>query len=114
MPLSNITGKSSRKRPELSDFTRGVICGLSQHAKWTNTDISKELDIPRTTIGSIVQKYVKQGQTSVKPRSGRPKVLNERDEHHSGILVQRESFEPLRTQQQNLASITGNCNEESA
>lgn len=50
MPLSDITNKASRKQPELSDFTRGVIRGLSQPTKWTNTDISEELGIPYQKI----------------------------------------------------------------
>ncbi|GAA5817438.1 hypothetical protein MFLAVUS_010984 [Mucor flavus] len=73
MPLSDVTDKVSRRGPELSEFTRGVICGLSQHAKWTNTAISKEMGIPRSTIATIVQKFIKHGQTSVERRSGRPK-----------------------------------------
>ena len=106
MPLSDITNKTSRKGPELSDFTRGMICGLAQHAGWNNTEISRKLDIPRTTVGTIVKNFVTEGSTSVNPRSGRPKKLQERDERHLSLLIRREPFEPLGIHLQNLAACT--------
>ncbi|KAI9272212.1 hypothetical protein EDC94DRAFT_644915 [Helicostylum pulchrum] len=98
MPLSDITNKVSKRGKDLSDFIRRVICGLSQHANWNNTDISKELCIPRTTVVTVVKKSL----------PGRAKVLTERDERHLSLSVRREAFKPLDIHQQNLASITGN------
>ncbi|KAG1439973.1 hypothetical protein G6F56_012094 [Rhizopus delemar] len=70
--------------------------------------VDKELDIPRTTVGAIVQKFKNEGKSSVAPRTGRPKVFSARDERHLTLSVRRDCFEPLGIHQQNLASIVGN------
>ena len=106
MPLTDITNKVSRKSKELSDFDRGVICGLAEHAKWTGTQISKELGVPRTTVVTIIKKYRTEGITTVQPRPGRPAKLTARAEHHLTLLVRRDSFEPLSVHMQNLAKAT--------
>jgi hypothetical protein len=86
MPLSDITNKTSKKSSELDDFTRGMICGLVKHAKWSQADV-RELDISKQTISDVYRKFNKDGQTTTKPRSGRPKKLKERDERHLVINV---------------------------
>ncbi|KAG1454165.1 hypothetical protein G6F56_007390 [Rhizopus delemar] len=91
MPLSDITKRVPKKRQELSILL-----------------VDKELDIPRTTVGAIVQNLKNEGKTSVAPRTGRPKVLSARDERHLTLSVRRDCFELLGIHQQNLASIVGN------
>ncbi|KAI9267688.1 hypothetical protein EDC94DRAFT_646451 [Helicostylum pulchrum] len=72
------------------------------------TGINKELCIPRTTVVTVVKKFLNEGLTSAKPRPGCAKVLAERDERHLTLSVRREAFELLGIHQQTLASITGN------
>lgn len=75
MRPSNKTNIVSRRGADVSEFTRGLICGLSLHANWTNTAISRELGIPRTTV----KLFVSEGKTSAKSRLGLKKKLNERE-----------------------------------
>ena len=107
MPLSDITNKPHKKTKELSEFERGRICGLSVFGELNNAEISRRMDIPRTTVSGIVNAYKRDGQTTVKQRPGRPKKLSERAENHLNILVRREPFEPLGIHKDNLAKITG-------
>jgi hypothetical protein len=61
--------------PELSDFIKGVIIGLKKCGKSVR-GISKELNIPKSTIHSIL---TKKGGPANKKRSGRPSKLSDRD-----------------------------------
>lgn len=105
MVLEDITNKTSRKGPELSEFQRGRICGLSIDAGWNHSQISRELGIPRQTIDNIVKAFKENGQTRPKPRSGRPPILTGRDERHLCYFVQKEAFEPMTVHRENLAQI---------
>jgi transposase len=107
MPLSDITNKTSKKSAELDDFTRGMICGLVKHAKWSQADVVLELDIPKQTVSDVYRKFNKNGQTSTMPRSGRPKKLDERDERHLVINVRREPYDPLGIYLSQLQELKG-------
>jgi len=69
------------RRKELTDFERGEIVGLSRGG-FSYGNISKILDIPKSTVGVVVKKYNEERLTTTKPRSGRPKILSERDNRH--------------------------------
>jgi len=66
------------KSKELTDFERGKIVGL-HIGGFSIRKISEILKHPKSTVGDIVKKYNEQGLTSTLPRSGRPKILSERD-----------------------------------
>jgi len=67
------------KRKELSVFERGMIIGLHK-GKHGASDISKILNIPRTTCQHVITKFCEEGLTDVTSRSGRPPLLTERSE----------------------------------
>jgi transposase len=66
------------KRKELTDFERGEIVGLHK-AKIPQRKIAEILNHPKSTVGDVIKKYNEQGLTSTIPRSGRPKILTDRD-----------------------------------
>ena len=69
------------KRRELTDFERGKIVGLYKGG-FSQRNITKILDIPKSTVGEVIKKYNKVGLTTTVSCSGRPKVLSERDNRH--------------------------------
>lgn len=68
-----------KKNKELTVFERGMIIGLHKGDHGA-TDISRILDIPRTTCQSIIRKFCEDGLTDTLSRSGRPPLLTEREE----------------------------------
>ena len=75
MPLTNTPHKKTK---ELSEFKRGMICGLSVYGELNNAEISRRMDIPRTTVSDVVNAYKRDGQTTAKPRPGRPRKLSQK------------------------------------
>lgn len=73
--------EEKEERKELTDFERGEIVGLSRGG-FSYKNISIILGIPKSTVGVVVKNYNEQGLTTTKPRSGRPKILSERDNRH--------------------------------
>lgn len=69
------------KRRELTDFERGEIVGLHKGG-FSQKKITEILNFPKSTVGDIIKKYNELGLTSTIPRSGRPKILTERDKRH--------------------------------
>jgi hypothetical protein len=61
MPLSDITNKTSKKREELDDFTRGMICALAVMANWKQVDLCKKSNPSTFTVHNIVKKYKEEG-----------------------------------------------------
>src|SRR6185436_18205547 len=66
------------KGKELTDFERGEIISLYK-GKHTQKQIIDILKHPKSTVGDVIKKYNEQGLTTTLPRSGRPKILSERD-----------------------------------
>src|SRR6185436_7383414 len=66
------------KGKELTEFERGKIVDL-HIGKFSVRKIAKILNHPPSTVGEIIKKYNELGLTSTLPRSGRPKILSERD-----------------------------------
>ena len=67
------------KRRELTPFERGMIIGLHK-GNHKPTDISRILDIPRSTCTVVIKKFCEEGLTDTLSRSGRPPLLTEREE----------------------------------
>ena len=66
-------------RRELTSFERGMIIGLHK-GNHNASDISRILEIPRTTCRDVIKKFCEEGLTEVPSRSGRPPLLTEREE----------------------------------
>jgi transposase len=93
-PLRAISG-NSEARKELSPYIRGQIIayseiGLSPH------QISQKLEIPRRTVRDTITRNPERKDGESKSRSGRPKVLSERDIRHILALIRQEPFIPYR------------------
>ncbi|GBB94331.1 hypothetical protein RclHR1_23340002 [Rhizophagus clarus] len=85
------------KTRELTPFERGEIVGLYKGSH-NITNISKTLDIPRSTVNDVIVKWKKDGLTSSSPRPGRPPIMNDRDQWHLNRLIRddrQQSVEDL-------------------
>ncbi|XP_044203105.1 aminoacyl tRNA synthase complex-interacting multifunctional protein 1-like [Thunnus albacares] len=63
---------------ELSDFQRGTVVGCHL-CKKSVREISALLNLPRSTVSSVILKWKRGGITTALPRSGRPHKLKEED-----------------------------------
>ncbi|XP_035804260.2 uncharacterized protein LOC111568832 isoform X2 [Amphiprion ocellaris] len=63
---------------ELSDFQRGTVVGCYL-CKKSNREIAALLNLPASTISSVILKWKRGGITTALPRSGRPHKLKEQD-----------------------------------
>ncbi|CAI9543869.1 unnamed protein product, partial [Staurois parvus] len=70
---------------ELSEFKRGTVIGCHLSNK-SSREISLLLNIPRSTVRSIITKWKQLGTTATFPRSGRPHKMTERGQHRSHHL----------------------------
>ncbi|XP_035491887.2 aminoacyl tRNA synthase complex-interacting multifunctional protein 1-like [Scophthalmus maximus] len=61
---------------ELSDFQRGTVIGCHL-CKKSVREISAMLDLPRSTVSSVILKWKRGGITTALPRCGRPHKLKE-------------------------------------
>ena len=78
VPLSGISANIQRRR-ELSPYERGIIVGVSKTTD-SATVIAQLTKVPRTTIQSTLLIDSEHDEGTTKPRSGRPKIYDERDE----------------------------------
>lgn len=63
---------------ELSDFQRGTVVGCYL-CKKSNREIAALLNLPASTVSSVILKWKRGGITTALPRSGRPHKLKEED-----------------------------------
>ena len=68
----------SRKGAELSTETKELVVTLSQSVQ-NKAELSRLLNIPRTTITSVLGKYRRTGTVKTLTRSGRKKSFTNRD-----------------------------------
>jgi transposase len=68
-----------KTRRELTIFEREMIIGLHK-GNHGDSEISRILDIPRTTCQNVIKKFCEEGLTDALPRSERPLLLTEREE----------------------------------
>jgi len=64
-----------RKSCEISEFTRGEICGMKRF-KMTNREIAKELGVKEGVVQYTLAKVTKYGTAETRSRSGRPRKTN--------------------------------------
>ena len=69
------------QRRELSDFERGEIIGAWK-CKISERQIAEALNKPKSTVHNVISAYKKSNCEILPPRSGRPRVMTERDNHH--------------------------------
>lgn len=65
------------KSHELSEFQRGAVIGCHMSKK-SYREISTLLNIPKSTVSSIIAKWKELGTIATQPRSGRPRKMTER------------------------------------
>ena len=66
------------RNSELSDFQKGEIVGYQRNGR-SLKDISKELNIPKSTVAFVIKKWKMIGDCRNVLRSGRPKKLTDKD-----------------------------------
>jgi hypothetical protein len=76
-PSSKLYNETSRKSKELSTETKELVIKLYRK-KERKSYISDLLDIPWSTIGSVVKKYRSTGRVENQPRKGRRKLFTAR------------------------------------
>ena len=76
----------SRKGAELSTETKELIITLSESVK-NKAELSRMLNIPRTTITSVLSKYRRTGTVETLTRSGRKRSFTNRDRNALKRLV---------------------------
>ena len=94
----------SRKGAELSRATNKLIITLSEISVQNKAELSRMLNIPRTTITSVLSKYRRTGTVETLMRSGRKRSFTNRD---------RNAFKHLVKSNRRLTSqdITAKLNE---
>ncbi|KAK2918841.1 hypothetical protein Q8A73_003212 [Channa argus] len=70
--------KGMGRGEELSDFQRGTVVGCHLCNKSVR-EIAALLNLPRSTVSSVILKWKRGGITTALPRSGRPHKLKEED-----------------------------------
>ena len=95
------------KKRELSNFERAKIITLYED-NYLKRAISQKTGFGKTTIHNIISKYNKAGAITVAPRSGRPKILTERDKRHLKTIVVQNRREPTAKIHENFNISTGN------
>ena len=66
------------ERAELSDDTRGRIVGA--HLVGASIrKISEQLGVPKSTVSKTIIRFKRTGSAAVAPRTGRPRILSDRD-----------------------------------
>ena len=108
--MAPTTPKKKQKAPrkEYSPHTRGRVFSYWESGrkyKW----ISEELSVPTNSIPGIVRRYRQQHKGQSVSRSGRPKILQERDVRHILRLAKEDPFISTHTIRNELgfsASVT--------
>ena len=77
-----------RKSKEYSEEIKGQAIGLYK-AGYSVRKISTELQIPRSTIHDIKQKWIETGSVQNQPRSGRPLALSRSEERYIILRLKR-------------------------
>lgn len=95
------------KNRELSDFERGKVIALYEDG-CSERAISQKTGFGKTTVHNIITKYKKTGAITVASRSGRPKILTERDKRHLKTIIVQNRREPMTKIRENFNISTGN------
>ena len=84
----------TEKRRELSEFERGRLVG-ARDAGMSLGAIGERYDVPKSTVRDVIKAFEEQGSTKPQPRSGRPKLLDDRDKRHLIQIVKSDHKVPL-------------------
>ena len=84
----------AEKRKELSPDVKNIIVSLRNEG-YTLQHIADTLKIPRGTVSDVLVRFKKRRSTENKPRSGRPGILDVRDERALVKLVRTNRKTPL-------------------
>uniref|UniRef100_A0A3Q2W3X4 Tc1-like transposase DDE domain-containing protein n=1 Tax=Haplochromis burtoni TaxID=8153 RepID=A0A3Q2W3X4_HAPBU len=75
---------------ELSEFQRGTVIGCHLSSR-SSREISSLLNIPQSTVSSIITKWKRLGTTATQPRSGRPRKITKRGKWMLKHILRRGS-----------------------
>src|SRR5215471_178226 len=89
-PLGQING-NCRRGPDLSPYICGKII-RSYQLGLKPREISRQLQIRRTTVYSTIRQDVCRNNGNSLPRSGRSRAVSERDKRHILIKIKHDSF----------------------
>lgn len=100
-----------RRREELSDFQRGTVVGCYQ-CKKSVREISDLLDLPKSTVSTVILNWKRGGITTALPRSGRPHKIKEKDRQMLEKIAQESclpSIQALTSEFQKVSGVTVSC-----
>lgn len=94
------------ERQELTEFERGVIIGgwLFGHSE---REIEEKTDHPKTTIHDTIERYRETGTVTPPPRTGRPRILSDRDKRHLERIVRSNRKQTTRQVHNNFVESSG-------
>jgi transposase len=81
-------------RHELTDIQKSQIVALEPH--YSHADISSQLNIPRTTITSFLQRTKRRQSTMNSSRSGRPRKLSQYSDRLVARIARSQTRVPLK------------------
>lgn len=91
---------------ELTDFQKGEIIGCHL-ANLSIRQISKKLDLPKSTIGNVLTRWKTEGNVQTKSRTGRPRKLTERGRRSLNRIVTKSRRMSLDTVTSEFQASTG-------
>ena len=90
--------------PNLTNHQISMVIGMSQ-AGLSNIEISRRFNIHRNTVTNTLKRYQATGSTSELPRSGRPRVTDDRDDLYIRTMHLRDRFRHATYTARNLPSL---------
>ncbi|XP_058495727.1 aminoacyl tRNA synthase complex-interacting multifunctional protein 1-like [Solea solea] len=93
---------------ELSDFQRGTVVGCHLSKKSVR-EISALLDLPRSTVSSVILKWKRGGITTALPRSGRPHKLKEQHRQVLEKVALEKCLPSVEALTSEFQSASGTC-----
>ncbi|CAH1976304.1 unnamed protein product [Acanthoscelides obtectus] len=78
-------------RAEISGFDRTRIVALFQ-AGFSNHRIAMDLGIPRSLVIRTIQRFQETGSVENRPRSGRPRVTDDRENRYTALFARSNIF----------------------
>ena len=96
----------TRKKSEISISMRDRVIFLRKRGE-SYRKIGKELNLSFTTVQYIIKKYERTNSTENKPRTGRPRILTERERRNIVKEATKKPFISARSLANDLASTSG-------
>jgi transposase len=92
------------KAKQLSQQQRCQIIALSRHTSKTHREIAIDLNVSQSSVTKIINLHKSTGGTTVRERSGRPRITSETTDRMMRREVVKDPFITPKQIQQNLAS----------